>query len=337
MRLCAFLTKHESKSGLVARILLSQGSLASLAHPSKAAWVGNANTMCSLALNAVITSVLLLISPVRLPSFLYLSIRFATLSGRPNCAERSEIVRIFNGEQVSFVVARIYFSSPQSSLASLVHLAPAQARRLVAAVQEEHPLGRRHERLYERNNVGEPHRPVRKIEVDPARARGPRRAELRHNAPARQNPGVNQIVKFLTWRSVTIYNTIVAINGIAFAIGSLLPEHIITPGAFLTMDITFDLAIVYMNTIFIYYDNRDSARSMVTMAATAIPLVMALSYLEETYYRAIHFKLGKEFHKAIFHDEEAVAKREGKYGERALMKTSILAMNSAKWLQYVHY
>ena len=50
---------------------------------------------------------------------------------------------------------------------------------------------------------------------------------------------INILVKHLTWKSLTLYNAVVASNRICFALGSLLPEHIFTPGHFLTLDISF--------------------------------------------------------------------------------------------------
>jgi len=72
---------------------------------------------------------------------------------------------------------------------------------------------------------------------------------------------------------------------------------------------------VYINLVVVTSNSKSQTKTtLVTLAATAIPLLMALTYLEETYYHKIHSNLAKIFFKN-FHDEEAVAKRAGVYVE----------------------
>jgi len=110
---------------------------------------------------------------------------------------------------------------------------------------------------------------------------------------ALQLVNIDYLCRTKTWETLSGYNTIVGMNEVSLAFFLfLLPS--LKAGTLLTVDIAFDLAIVYVN-VQVGSHLDDSGREVwISTIATAVPLLRSLHSLEMSLYVNVHSNVGRK-------------------------------------------
>jgi len=125
---------------------------------------------------------------------------------------------------------------------------------------------------------------------------------------------INNLCTTMTWDSLADYNTIVGLNEVVLGL-IILIRPTIKAGTLTTVDIIFDLSIVYFN-LQVDRDAGNESDEQITVISTlavGVPLLRSLRALEWSLYHNVHTTIGKHIMSDQFAKDEVIAKREGSF------------------------